>query len=495
MFGRLKKLQKVGSEYEHSKAERPWELDLSNVPYIPLPPSPNAWERKEPEPASADNDFFEIHDLAGQITKDCHKLEMPQRPDPAFRYFAPTKNGCLFIDKSGKGTKSDQAKASLMLRDPTGVIRSHVDLEHDIYRIGSTLAGAHTIFLSSESILHGYDEEFHPFLEIDLKQDTRIRMMNTPDLFGDEPIRRRIRNVSVSPDGERIIVTAVDTAWCLDKNGKTIWAVSMPLGEGWERVLSRTNSVGNREEIDAALSLMQLQLPVNQDVIKERYRKIALAWHPDLNPSDPDSTIRMQKLNHAFDILTGVNPKSLEISDHATLHFRRTKPDMEIDMGGYTIAISLGGPTLDWIYAASYAFDNKHVYLGSYEGKIVKLSETGKPVAVLDVGNVPRGIDDVGRYLFLRTGSRVYILSQDLSLVEVIDIYRKSKFIVTPRGFGEMAKNNLRWYSSDGRLCGEIRSKHPLRAAYFSNDQLNVETRQHIIGITLQGVLERDSHL
>jgi hypothetical protein len=271
----------------------------------------------------------------------------------------------------------------------------------------------------------------------------------------------------------------------MDRKGDTIWAVSMPLSEGWERVLSRSNSFGDREEINSALSLMKLKFPVNQEAIKERYRKLALTWHPDLNPSDPHSTIRMQKLNHALDILTGVDPKSLEPSEHATLHYRRTKPDMEIDFGGFTLAISLGGPGFDWIYAASYAFDNKHIYIGSYAGKIVKLSASGKPVAVLDVGNVPMGIVDVGSYLFIRTGSRLYVLGQDLSLIEIIDIYRKSKFIVTPNGFGELAKKNLRWFSSDGQFCGEVRSKHPLRAAYFSDDQLNIETRQHMIGITL----------
>ena len=289
----------------------------------------------------------------------------------------------------------------------------------------------------------------------------------------------------MSPDGKKIIVTAVDTAWCMNEFGDTIWAVSMPLREGWERDLSRSSSYGDRQEIDLALSLMQLRLPVTQDAIKEKYRKLALAWHPDINPSDPLSTTRMQKLNHAFDILTGVDSGSLKISEHATLKYRRTKPDMEIDIGDFSIEISIGGPNLDWIYAASYAFDNSHVYIGSYAGKIVKLSTEGKPIAVVDVGNVPRDMVGCGNYLFLRTDCRLYVLGKDLSLIEVVDNHRKSKFLVTPKGFGEMASKNLRWYSSDGALKGEIRSRHPLRAAFFSGDQLNVETRQHMIGVTL----------
>ena len=478
-FGKSERLDQVGGNKNRGKEARPRELDLENVPYYPLPPSPNAWERRDPEPPSAEEEYFELQDRSSLNNPQIRKLELGERPDPAYKQSSPMRNGILFIDPSGKSSATPGARSSLFLRSYSGALMVRRDLDYDVYRIGSSPASPQCLFLSSDCVLHGYDSSLDPLIEIDLRTDHRVLMLLEQETALRQPVRRRIRTVAVSPDGHKYLFTVVDTAWCIDRRGNTIWGLSMPLGEGWERVLSRSSLVGDRREISDALSLMQLELPLTQEDIKRQYRRLAMEWHPDRNPKDPASNRRMQRLNDAIAILTGIDATVLNVSDRATIHYRRTKPDLEIDYGLLRIQLSIGGPGLDWIYSSAFGFGDKYLYLGGYSGKIAQVTQEGIPRTVIDVGNTPRQIVDTGEYLFIRTDARLYIVGPSLNLIEMLDIYRKADFVVTPLGFAMVANKNVQWFTPSGAQIAEIRSKHPIRAVYVSGERLDIETRQH----------------
>ena len=462
------------------------EIDLSRVPYFPLPPAPNSYDTQWKQPRSAESEFFEIADESVLTLLEVVKVPMPDRPHSSYRDFLPTSTGCIFIDKSGKGAEATPAQASLLLRDQTGTIAAKADLRHDIYRSGSIPSGPHAVFLSSEGIIHGYDQDLKPSLEHNLANDPRTKIFDDTNISFHGPLRTRIRNVCVSSDGARFIFTIADTAWCFDPLLSTLWGSAMPLKDNWERVLTRSNSIGDKAGVHEALSIMGLDLPLNMIRIKERYRKLALDWHPDLNPQDEWSTERMQQLNQAFEILTGIDAESLELNPHEALHFRKTKPDFEMDFGGFTLTMEVSsGPGLDWIYAANFAADNRHAYLGSYAGKIVKVDAEGIAVAVVDIGAIPRRISDTGDNLMIRTDTRLYLVSPDYELIELIDTIPQERIIPTTPGFGVISKKNLRWFSPNGEPMGEVRTKHPLRAFYISDGFLQMETRQHRARISL----------
>jgi hypothetical protein len=183
----------------------------------------------------------------------------------------------------------------------------------------------------------------------------------------------------------------------------------VPLNEGWERVVSKIESFYPREEVLYALNVLGLEFPVTQEEIKKSYRDMALKWHPDINPS-ANSKERMQDINRAFSVLTGIDPNSLEIKERTVFDYIK-KPDYEYTIGGDTVSITLNiGIPQDWIYASGYAMDQKHVYLGTYAGKIVKIDENGVPQSIHDVSNTPRAIIDTGDYLYILTDTRLYIL-------------------------------------------------------------------------------------
>ena len=57
----------------------------------------------------------------------------------------------------------------------------------------------------------------------------------------------------------------------------------------------------NEFEINAALLVMGLALPVTPEAITHQYRVLAMRSHPDRNPHDPDATRRFQEINGAMD--------------------------------------------------------------------------------------------------------------------------------------------------------------------------------------------------
>ena len=344
---------------KNDKTVMPEDIDLSSIPYYPLPPSPSRWEIdvKEKEDQTIDK-LFQINNPNKDYFSICsvNKLEMEERPDPAYKEILLLNFGSIFIDKKGNVKKFQNKKASLLLRGVDGKKIKELGLEYDIYRIGSNPHGSFLVFMSSDCILHAYDENLSLVHLSILKGDSRIQMVMESDLVMWGEMRTKIRCVDISHDGESILFTIADTAYLINKELKTIWAIAMPLNDGWERVFAKCDVFGQRDDIKEALTYMGLRLPVTQSDIKSRYRKVALQWHPDRNPNNAESTKKMQLLNNKFSILTGLDPSSLEISsEKEILQYRRTKADYSYSVSGLTIEMNLGGPGLDWIYAAKTA--------------------------------------------------------------------------------------------------------------------------------------------
>jgi len=476
----ISRLIKKSKSDQSDHVAKPIEIDLDSVPYYPLPPSPATWDQEKIQPSSAQDELFELSENSNCKFREVNKIDMEQRPDPAYRYFELTSTGCLFIDKKGRSKLFPKSQASLLKRASTGGIVNCVALNYDIYRVGTNPFGDHSIFLSSDGLIHVYDKNLTLLLLHDLSNDSLLRMIRDSNIDMWGPLRTQIRCVSISPSGKRLLFTLADTAWCVSDEFVTSWVVCLPLNDGWERVYTRNNLAGNRSDIESALQYMGLKLPVTQQEIKSQYRGLALQWHPDINKENPRSTERMQKLNNAFSILTGINPENLEITDIEVVDYRRTKPDLAFNVAGIEFGISISGsPPLDWIYAAAFGSDDQHAYLGSYSGKILKVDFQGKPKFVIDVGNTPRKIIEIDNFLYIMTDTRLYVIGPNLELIEIIDIFMQGKLMVTHFGFNLIAGKNLKCYSRKGDLIDEIRTKHPIRAVYNSGKDLCVETRQH----------------
>ena len=96
-----------------------------------------------------------------------------------------------------------------------------------------------------------------------------FRSINT-NCWGE--FKSQIRAVDVASKGDRYLFTLADEAWCCTMSGHALWGVVMPLNEGWKRVVGRTWRFGVGREVEEALPLFDLSLPVNPAEIKQKYR-------------------------------------------------------------------------------------------------------------------------------------------------------------------------------------------------------------------------------
>jgi len=189
----------------------------------------------------------------------------------------------------------------------------------------------------------------------------------------------------------------------------------------------------------------------------------------------------MKKLNAAFEVLTGIDARSLPSYVGAT--YEQKINQSEIKVGGATLTISAvltGNETAaaDWIYAAGFAANSNSVYLAAYSGRIVLVDENGKGLRVYDIGSVPRKIIDTGDYLYILTGTRLYVLHEN-EFHALVDTFEGGELIIAQTGFGLIEKNRLRWFYEDGTYLGTISSKSPIRRVYSIDNNIIIESRQH----------------
>ena len=477
--------QTVRSHRVDSKPPELHEINISSLSYVPLPRSPLRWDETQARRGKVSvpeaTDHFEVRDADWRIAS-IDMIPLAQRPDPAFRQFHPNNAGLVMIDDLGKAEGFDSFQSSALRYDRIGNLSVKAALRHGVYRVGVHPFGQGLIAMSSDCIVHAYDDELTPTLETALDQAPEIQALRRRFEIGDEQLKNHIRCVALSRMAERYLFTVVDQAWCVNMRGQGLWGAKLPIKEGWTRIASPSTNLGTSDEVDNALALMDLSMPVTPEGVKRRYRELAKRYHPDLNPGDAQSEEKMKAVNLATEVLTGVDVSALPVYTDTDARFIREMGRTEFEVGGlnFTISMEMSGSEIsasDWIYAASFAADSDSVYLAGYSGRVLLVDHNGNGVRAYDVGSVPRRIIDTGDYLYLLTDTRLYVLRDD-ALHALVDTFDGGDLVVAQTGFGLIEKRRLRWFREDGHYLGSVVSKDPIRRVYSDGDAMIVETRQ-----------------
>jgi hypothetical protein len=473
----------VESHRTDRKPPRLREIDVSSLSYVPLPRAPLRWEEaqsgRERAAIPEAEDHFEVRDADWWI-ETVEKIPPAQRPDTAFRQMHPTDSGLVMIDDLGKADGLGQIEAAALRYDRAGELAAKKGLQHRIYRVGVHPLGRGLIAMSRDCVVHAYDDHLEPILETPVTEAPEILALRKRFEIPDDQLKNHIRCVALSRDASRYLFTAVDEAWCVDMGGKSLWGTKLPVKEGWTRVATPSSEFGTSADVDRALALMGLSLPITPEDLKRRYRELAKQWHPDVNPGDPQAGDKMKALTAAAETLTGVEASSLPGYTGAT--FVREMERTEFEAGGITFTMNIGMQVgeihaADWIYAASFAASSDAVYLAGYSGRVILVDENGVGVRVYDIGSVPRRIVDTGDYLYLLTDTRLYVLRDD-ALHALVDTFDGGDLVVAQTGFGLLEKKHLRWFREDGHYLGSVVSKDPIRRIYSTGEGMVVETRQ-----------------
>ena len=416
------------------------EIHTADLTYIPLPRAPLRWEETAAgrqkvgfKEATAD---FEVHDADWHINS-LEKIPPTERPDTAFRSLYPTSSGVFMIDNTGNASGLGNIEAAALHFDRKGLMIATKALLHNVYRIGVHPMGKGFIALSQDCVLHAYDDALEPIFETNLALAPEIVALKKRFGVSDDRFKNHIRCVALSRDAGRYLFTAVDEAWCIDAKGRGLWGAKLPIKEGWKPTQQTSTGTGTSAEIERALALIGLSLPVTADDLKSRYRELAKQWHPDLNRANPRAGDQMTALNAAMETLTGIDASA--VPRFAGMTFTRELEKTEVDVSGFKLTMTLGMTVgeihaADWIYAASFAASSNHVYLAGYSGRVVEVDDHGNGVRVYDIGTVPKCIVDTGEFLYLLTDTRLYVLRAE-ALHAVVDVFEGGELFVAQTGF------------------------------------------------------------
>lgn len=430
--------------------------------------------------------LFTVSEGSGWILEDERKLRDMEQPDLAFDVIACGLAGTWLLARSGGGARRPEGTALLKRLDRFGNLVAERALSHDVYRTGGAATGSTLAIMDSGGVLHIYDAALKPVLETNLRDDHRVvehfRTIET-NYWGE--FKSQVRAVDVAPEGERYLFTLADEAWCCTLQGRVAWGIMMPLKEGWQRVVARSERFGAGRDVDEALRLFGLSLPVAPADIKRRYRALALANHPDRHPADRHAAEgKMKALNLAFEVLTGVDPNTLELEKSGITTFARTGPDASFEVAGVRVEMTMtGGSPQDWIYQASFAARNGGAYLASYSGKVVLLSREGQARTVYDLGTCPDEIVDTGHYTYFLTPTRLYVIEAGNKLAAFLDVFQQGRLVVAHSGFGLLTSKRLQWFTTGGAKMGELGSRDPIRAVHATEDGAIVKTRKHQVRV------------
>ena len=419
-----------------------------------------------PKSSKKEEQRFSVSEGSGWTLNEYGSIVKAAKPDPSFDTIHSTANGVLYFDTRGRSARFPDANSAVQFRDQMGQTVAESGLAHDIYRLSVSPIGGGFAALSSDCGLYVYNDRLVAIFFRDLRD------------IGTK--RNYIRCVDVSPGSDRILYTVVDQAWCVDRRGRTCWAVKLPPKEGWQKVVERSDTFGTSDEVTQALNLIGLSFPFCAADVKKRYRELAIRWHPDKNPDDPLAHERMQKLNIAYELLTG-EKANYEGTKRERVYYKHVMQQERIEVPeagvAFDLEMSMIGPGEDWIYSASLS-DNGGGFLGSYSGKIVEINAMGEPIQFFDIGCTPEKVIEIHPYLYVLTGTRLYILENG-NLLRLVDIFGQGDLIFTQTGFILVASKTLRWFNANGDLIGEINADDPIRRVYPTREGLVVETRQH----------------
>jgi hypothetical protein len=355
-----------------------------------------------------------------------------------------------------------------------------------VYRAYVNADGSGMLFLSRDGILHGYTDTLEPM--------RAERVADLPEYaeqakrFGIDPqsLKNHVRCVALAQDRSRCLITIVDEAWCYDlTTGRPVWGLRFPSKEGWTEIAAeRSERVGASAEVIAALQLMELALPISPEAITCQYKALAMRWHPDRNPNDPNSTRKFQDLGAAMELLTGVDLSHLSGSEIESVAYQQILHKSSVNLPeGLKLTISMtlrvgGAFGADWIYAANFAQGGYSTFLAGYSGRVVEVDPAGIPLRVYDIGAVPRQVAKTSSHLFILTDTRLYILRQD-QLVALVDVLGQGKLIIGDHGFGLLQTKQFQWFTHTAQLLGEVKTRDPIRRIYFGTEGLVIETRTH----------------
>ncbi len=443
-------------------------------------------------------------------------------PDRSYRVLFAGSEGSWLVARRWSRPDSGKPPAALIRLDRSGSIVAEKSLDHDVYVAGAGGASQKLAVMDSDGVLRIYDDRLNVVFERRLGDDPRLREhFRTIDTHYSGELKSQVRIVDVSPEGDRYLFTIADEAWCCTIDGGTLWGVSMPLVDGWKRVIVRRR----REPPDDG-DLYDDEPEEDEDEEAEQIEPAEIEpsrgprWLFDDAPKGAGGALEVEDESAddgeeheeeergdeehedeeledeeaedgkpAASMVDGIAPPSplaptddvlsrRFVEEPPKFGFARTGPDKILEgPHGVRLAVTLPrqGPQ-DWVYGGTFTALDGGVYLATYSGKVLLLSKDGEPVRVFEVGMIPDEIIEQGRYLYLLTRTRLYVIEDRQKLVAFLDVFQQGRLRVMTGGFALIADKRVSWFTLSGTKLGELHSREPIRTLHEAEGGAIVRT-------------------
>ena len=373
--------------------------------------------RKEGEGAE---ELFELLGEPGWDLSTPAKLAKEERPDRAYRLDFSARSGTFLIDDLGRAEAYPGTPAAVMSFVPSGALIANRPLSWDVYRHQVNPLGHGFFGVSSEQVLHCYDEQLRTLVAFPLSNTPELRAARSRLGIRDDEMHRHIRTSALRPDGGAYLFSVVDEAFAIDMNAHALWGVRMPRARRLGACGHGYLTDRHKRRRDTRNGNAGLSYPFGSRDVKQRYRDLAKQWHPDKNPGrEKQVASEFRKVADAAELLSGLDMSEFAAPEERAFYQKTSHvQDIEIGDTGITVSMSFGGDersVADWIYAASFSASGG-AFLAGYSRKIVEVDEAGRPKRLFDTGSVPRRIADTDDYLYFLTDTRLYVIARYRSL-------------------------------------------------------------------------------
>ncbi len=323
--------------------------------------------------------------------------------------------------------------------------------------------------------------------------DRDLNILSSFDLSHLAENHTEIRNLRISNDQTRILITAVDKAYIYDFNLKPIAKWRVPIKEG---LTKDENSGTPTSQQDILLSkyfkMLGVSETASEEEIRQSFRRLALQCHPDTNPDDPNANEKMIALKEAYEAVMHEDARNAFRGEIEEEHWVKILSRHTFQAGGleFTFTASLSMDPNDWIYGAGISQDGSTYYLGCYSGKTYAVGHDGVVKKVFIMPKTGDGfhgehnpisfIFDRTPYLHILSYSYLYIVNDDepINVIAVGDTNIKW----WDKGFLLLSKDkqSLVVYDDSGLVISKLKFNSSIKTCGYKENNFWIETAKKI---------------
>ena len=362
-------------------------------------------------------------------------------------------NGNLYLNRTFDPDANAYASSRITRRGKNGLLSQPIELKHGVYRFSSSSVG--DAFVVSSDTLTVYKYSWHGDL---------VCSFHANKIAED---KYSLRCVSISPQGEWVVLSAVDTAYLyrIDNSFRFVHSWRTPRNPEPEPVIgSGRKSQPRQADLQKYSKVLGVKANAPIDEKKRVFRAALHKWHPDHNPDNEHAEAVTRSLIEAYEYLTDQESAAAILSENGAGN-------------GFTWQIRLQSLHIaeDWIYSVAVSDQPFGLVLGCYSGHVFCIGENRKLSHVFDCGKPVTRIYSRGDRIYARTDGTLFAFYNG-ELAGQIEMRIDSEVEFSSWGPIVISRAGIQICDSDCIPLMHLSFKDSIRNLYWDDDALCVLT-------------------